>query len=138
MRSNFMHISAKVKQQLSGIIPEGVVDKEPWLTSTAWSGKLMPSNWAASSVELQRVEVSTCLPCSATAVNASPGSLRSCRGFWMILISARGYDSFKSWQSLERKKRQPSNMSSLSFDVILFAVTPTEVQKMGDGGHVTW
>ncbi|CAE7778665.1 unnamed protein product [Symbiodinium sp. CCMP2592] len=30
--SNFMHISAKVKQQLSGIIPEGVVDKElPWI-----------------------------------------------------------------------------------------------------------
>ena len=31
LRSNFTHISAKVKQQLSGIIPDGVVDKEPWL-----------------------------------------------------------------------------------------------------------
>ncbi|CAE7261864.1 unnamed protein product, partial [Symbiodinium necroappetens] len=31
-RSNFTHISAKVKQQLSGIIPDGVVDKElPWI-----------------------------------------------------------------------------------------------------------
>ncbi|CAE7753548.1 unnamed protein product [Symbiodinium sp. CCMP2456] len=31
-RSNFTHISAKVKQQLSGSIPDGVVDKElPWI-----------------------------------------------------------------------------------------------------------
>ena len=37
MRSNFTTIFAKVKQQLAGVIPEDVVDKDPWLEGhTRW------------------------------------------------------------------------------------------------------